>query len=265
MSHIRGSIYIPKGETKSTKTRHQISLTWILIKINYTSARKFFIWASWMNLLLHFQNIFATLPNEPQRMEKSKQCWPGKVNQLNENKWFFPFNFFLAGKKKCLKKHSSRLTSRLPEKFYCPPPRTAQWLGKPVKKTCYPPDGFAQVISYCHGWKGSTATPATRIPTWERGKPTNTRRESARSELRVSQHVSGPPVSPKSPPSPSLRSEPSRPPSSLPEAAILIDASAKERLQSLNLVLCFQWCYKKTCFLQNRVWMAHLYISSYVF
>jgi len=72
----------------------------------------------------------------------------------------------------------------------------------------------------------------------------NTHRECAGSELGVSQHVSGPPVSPKPPPSPSLRAEPSRPPSSLQAAAILIDASAKERpvLQSLNLVLNFQRC-----------------------
>lgn len=66
--------------------------------------------------------------------------------------------------------------------------------------------------------------------------------QRAGSELSVSQRVSGPPVSPKSPPSPSLCSQPSRPPSSLQEAAILIDASAKERpmLWSLNLLLCFQ-------------------------
>lgn len=70
----------------------------------------------------------------------------------------------------------------------------------------------------------------------------NAHPECAPSELSVSQHVSGPPVSPKSPPSPSLHSEPSRPPSLLQEAAILIDASAKERpmLRNLNLVLCFQ-------------------------
>lgn len=51
-----------------------------------------------MNLLLHFQNIFTVLPDEPQRMEKCKQCWPGKVNQLNGNKLFFPLNFFSARK-----------------------------------------------------------------------------------------------------------------------------------------------------------------------
>lgn len=76
---------------------------------------------------------------------------------------FFSFKnlfIYLAGKKS-LGKHSSRLTRRFPE-LYRPSPRTAQWFRKPVKKACYPPDGFAQIISHCHGWKGSTTSAGTR-------------------------------------------------------------------------------------------------------
>jgi len=73
-----------------------------------------------MNFLLQFQNIFTVLPNEPQRMEKCKQCQPGKVNQLKGKKFFFPLNFFLAGKN--VLRSIASLTSRLPQKFYCSPP-----------------------------------------------------------------------------------------------------------------------------------------------
>lgn len=88
---------------------------------------------------------------------------------------------------------------------------------------------------------------AAELPQEQEAHESRGERKSPRTPtatLALSQRGSGPPVSPKSPPSPSLRSQPSRPPSLLQEAALLIDASAKERpmLQSLNLLLCFQWC-----------------------
>lgn len=178
--------------------------------------------------------------------KNAKQCWIGKVNKLNGNKLFFPLNFFLAGKK-CLKKQSSRLTSRLPKKFYRPFPWPAPWFRKPVKKTSNPPDGFAEVTSYCHVWKGSPATSGRADPHDQtaRGEPTSARTQHAGSELSVSQLVSRPPVSPKSPPSlPATRLGALETSLFMTSRAILIDALAKERLmlQSLNLVLRFQWC-----------------------
>lgn len=76
--------------------------------------------------------------------------------------WLVRLEFFLFSREKSLGKHSSRLTRRFPDKFYRPSPWSAQRFRKPVKKPHYPPDGFAQIISHCHGWKGSTATPGTR-------------------------------------------------------------------------------------------------------